>query len=220
MSLAEIHISDIHEDGRWVTLKVKVLQLWEPNSDSMKQVGLLGDENGKIKFVSWKKTDLPEMEEGKSYLIKAAVVDSWNDRFQVNLNSRSSITELDEDVEVFSDDGFEDVFTSIIPKSGYIERCPECKRILVNDHCPVHIDVEPLEDVRVKASLANSGKIAVANGKVAEALLGLSLDQVKNIDKEDMDCLMYAKLVGKRFRFKASEYEENLVVHEIEEVGD
>lgn len=217
MSLTETCISDIQEDGKWVTLKAKVLQLWEPNSDSIKQVGLLGDENGKIKFVSWKKADLPELEEGKSYLIKAAIVDSWNDKFQVNLNSRSSITELDEDVA--STDGYEDMIIDIVPKSGYIERCPECKRVLVNDHCPVHIDVDPIEDVRVKAALANSKKIAVINGELAEKMLGIDLNRIKNINKEDIDFLMHGKLIGKRFRFQATEYEENLIVHDFEEVG-
>ncbi|MFW6048468.1 MAG: replication protein A, partial [Candidatus Natronoplasma sp.] len=64
MSLAQNPLSELNEDGEWVSLKVKVLQLWESNSDSISQVGLLGDETAKIKFVSWKKADLPDLEEG------------------------------------------------------------------------------------------------------------------------------------------------------------
>jgi len=83
MSLEKNDIADLDQEGEWVTIEAKVLQLWEANSDSINQVGLIGDETGKIKFVSWEKGNLPSLEEGKSYRIKGAVVDSWNGDYQV-----------------------------------------------------------------------------------------------------------------------------------------
>ncbi|MFO8110539.1 MAG: hypothetical protein R6U17_08515 [Thermoplasmata archaeon] len=80
MTLPEVSISDIDEDGKWITLRVKVLQLWEPNSDSIEQVGLLGDPGGKIKFVSWKKAELPTLREGKRYRFRAT---EWEDSLLV-----------------------------------------------------------------------------------------------------------------------------------------
>ncbi|MFW6196527.1 MAG: replication factor A [Thermoplasmatota archaeon] len=220
MSLDKNDIADLDEEGEWVSIEAKVLQLWKANSDSISQVGLIGDETGKIKFVSWEKGGLPDLEEGNCYRIKGAVVDSWNGDYQVNLNSRTSVEEMEEEVEVSDRESLEDKIVGIVPKSGYIERCPECKRVLVNDHCPVHIEVDPLEDLRVKASLQNSDKIAVFNGEQAEELLDMTLDESKEIEEDDMEPLIYGKLVGKKLKIKGREFEENIVVNGFEEVGE
>ncbi len=42
--------ADVKEDGKWVTLKVKVVQIWDNTSDKITQTGLIGDETGIIKF--------------------------------------------------------------------------------------------------------------------------------------------------------------------------
>ena len=46
-------VEDIDDDEQWVDLTAKVVELWEPRSDSIAQVGLLGDETGRIKFTAW-----------------------------------------------------------------------------------------------------------------------------------------------------------------------
>jgi len=51
-------IADINTEDRWINLRVRVVQLWEPNSPSIAQVGLLGDETGTIKFTSWSNAKL------------------------------------------------------------------------------------------------------------------------------------------------------------------
>jgi len=43
-------IKDINTEDKWINVRVRVVQLWEPNSPSIAQVGLLGDETGTIKF--------------------------------------------------------------------------------------------------------------------------------------------------------------------------
>src|SRR6056297_1891557 len=53
--------------GRGGTQEVKLGDPWEPRSDSISQVGLVGDESGTKKFVAFTTSDLPELEEGKSY---------------------------------------------------------------------------------------------------------------------------------------------------------
>jgi replication factor A1 len=60
----------VKEDGKWVTLKVKVVQIWDNTSDKITQTGLIGDETGIIKFTIWESANLPPMEEGRSYEIK------------------------------------------------------------------------------------------------------------------------------------------------------
>jgi hypothetical protein len=73
-----------------------VVELWEPRADAVAQVGLLGDETGTIKFTKWSKSDLPELEEGKSYALRNVVTDEYQGRFSVKLNRTTTIEELDE----------------------------------------------------------------------------------------------------------------------------
>jgi len=98
-SSTSIHVADVKEDGKWVTLKVKVVQIWDNTSDKITQTGLIGDETGIIKFTIWESANLPPMEEGRSYEIKSAVTNLYNEKFQ-----------------------------DIQSGSGLIKRCPECNR--------------------------------------------------------------------------------------------
>jgi len=49
-----VHISEIKENRKWVSLRVKVIQLWDSTSDKIIQSGLIGDETGMIKFTIWR----------------------------------------------------------------------------------------------------------------------------------------------------------------------
>ena len=213
-------ISELEKKGKWGSLKAKVVQLWESESDAISQVGLLADESGQIKFVAWKKSNLPLLEEGKSYLFKSAVIDSWNGKKQISLNSRTKISPIDEEIKSSVLEEVEGNVLNIIPKSGFIERCPECNRVLINDHCPVHLDVKPDEDMRVKVSLDTTSKIVVANGEIAKKLVGLSLEQAKKMEKEDLNCLIDVKLVGKKYRFKGKDFDNNFIVDDFLEIGE
>jgi hypothetical protein len=76
-SSALMKIGSIASEGNWIDLEAKAVQLWDPKSDSMAQTGLLADGTGTTKFVIWKKSGLPPLEEGKSYLIKGAVTKEY-----------------------------------------------------------------------------------------------------------------------------------------------
>jgi replication factor A1 len=84
----------INSGGRWIDLEAKVLGLWKPHTESVAQVGLLGDSTGVVKFVSWAKSDLPELEEGKAYSLEMVVTDEHEGQNSVNLNSETSIEEI------------------------------------------------------------------------------------------------------------------------------
>jgi hypothetical protein len=72
-SSTPIHVADVKEDGKWVTLKVKVVHIWDNTSDKITQTGLIDDETGIIKFTIWESANLPAMEEGISYEIKFSI---------------------------------------------------------------------------------------------------------------------------------------------------
>jgi len=82
-----------------VDLEAKVLDLWDPATEAISQTGLIGDGSGSMKFVKWTKSELPNLELGKSYLLRNLVTDEFQGRFSVKLNRTSQIEPLEKDVE-------------------------------------------------------------------------------------------------------------------------
>lgn len=172
------NISDL-VGGQWATVKGRVVQLWENSHESIEQAGLLGDQTGVIKFTNWASSELQDMEEGKSYILKNVVVNEWGGKAQIQLNRSSSIEELDEDIEVGSATStYLGAMVDIQTGSGLIKRCPECKRALVKGACPEHGKVKGEYDLRIKAVLdsGTSTQDALINRELTEKLAGLSLD--------------------------------------------
>jgi replication factor A1 len=95
-----VHIGEIKEDGKRVSPRVKVIQRWDSTSDKITQTGLIGDETGVIKFTIWRTSGAIPLEEGKSYEIKSAVTNFFNERHQVNLNKNSTVAQLTQEVAV------------------------------------------------------------------------------------------------------------------------
>jgi len=96
----KLKISEIASSGRWVDLEVKVLDLWEPAAQTISQTGLIGDDTGTMKFVKWAKSGLPDLETGRSYILKNVITDEFQGRFSVKLNRTSHIEPLQNEIEV------------------------------------------------------------------------------------------------------------------------
>jgi replication factor A1 len=130
-----VDLTDIDEPEQWVDVTAKVVDLWEPQSDAIAQVGLLGDETGTIKFTKWAKSDLQTLDEGTVYHLGNVVTDEYQGQFSVKLNSTTTIEQRDADIEV-GDDSTELVgaLVDIQSGSGLIKRCPteDCTRVLQN----------------------------------------------------------------------------------------
>ena len=103
-----VKISDIIQKGEWVNLKCRAVQLWENSHESIAQVGLVGDETGIIKFISWKNANAPEIEPGSSYMIKNAVVNEWNGKLDISFNKSTHIEKIDEDIHFESIENIQD----------------------------------------------------------------------------------------------------------------
>ena len=200
-------VVEINEPGLWVDLKVKVAQLWETNSDSISQSGLVGDETGSIKFVKWAKADLPNLEEGKSYHLKNLVTDEFQGRFSVKLNRTSQIEPLDVDVEIGSQaTEFSGALVDVQKGSGLIKRCPVCRRSLAKGVCSEHGKVEGTYDLRIKAVIDDGRRVqdVLINRETTERLVGLTLDEAKQMAMEALDhevvrSMIESKLVGRYF---------------------
>src|SRR5699024_11032876 len=92
-------IGSINAAEEWIDITAKVVELWEPRSDAIAQVGLVGDETGRIKFTSWAKSDLPTVEEGSVYQLGNVVTDEYQGQFSVKLNRTTTIEEVDDEIE-------------------------------------------------------------------------------------------------------------------------
>jgi replication factor A1 len=221
-----VKVVEITESGLWVDLKVKVAQLWETNSDAISQSGLVGDETGSIKFVKWAKADLSNLEEGKSYLLRNLVTDEFQGRFSVKLNRTSQIELLDVDVEIGSQAAeFSGALVDVQKGSGLIKRCPVCKRSLAKGVCSEHGKVEGTYDLRIKAVLDDGRRVqdVLINRETTERLVGLTLDEAKQMAMEALDhevvrSLIESKLMGRYFSIIGPRVDRYLLVETINDV--
>jgi replication factor A1 len=202
-------VKDITSDGRWISMKARVVQLWENEKPSISQIGLLGDETGTIKFVVWTKSDLPLLEEGKSYIFNNLVTDSWQGRFSVKMNKTTTIVPT-EDVEVASSDSsITGAIVDVQSGSGLVKRCPECNRILIKGACVDHGKQEGEYDLRVKAVI-DDGRTAqdiILNQEMTYKVTGIDVKVAKKMAMDAVDPAVVLDeikriLLGKYFTVK------------------
>ncbi|AKU06445.1 MULTISPECIES: replication factor A [Haloferax] len=223
-------LNDIDEDEQWVDVRAKVVELWEPRSESIAQVGLLGDDSGRMKFVSFTTSELPELEEGKSYALGNVVTDEYQGNFSVKLNRTTSITELDEEIEVGDDStSVEGALVDIQSGSGLIKRCPEegCTRVLQNGRCSEHGSVEGEFDLRIKAVVDDGDEVheVIFNREMTEELTGIELDEAKQMAMDALDTTiveeeMRGDLVGFYYRVTGPTLGRYVLANEVERLSE
>lgn len=219
-------ISQISEDGKWVNIRGKVVQLWDNTHESISQVGLIGDETGTIKFTVWDSAGMPLVEENKNYLFKNVVVNEWNGKFQVNVNKSSSIESISEEIEVgITAVEFTGAMVDIQSGSGLIKRCPECNRALTKGACMEHGKVDGVYDLRIKAVMDNGISIqdAILKRDQVEEITGITLDSAIAMAADALDQgvvleKMKDMLVGKYYLLGGSRVERYLLTEYINPV--
>ncbi len=220
----EVKISEIDEPGRWVTVRVKIVQLWESESENISQVGLAGDETGTIKFVIWRKSGKPSVEEGKSYVFSNVVTDSFMGRMQININKLSEIQEIEEDIQVASSQiEIVGALVAIQSNSGLITRCPECNRVLSKNICPEHGKVEGVYDLRIKGVVDNGESVfeVILNEENLKHLTGMDVESAKKMAEETLDrssVLDYLKnlLFGRYLKISGARLGRYLLVNQVD----
>lgn len=200
---ASASIGDIDTAEQWLTLDAKVIELWDPRSESIAQVGLLGDETGTIKFTKWAKSDLQELEEGASYTFENVVSDEYQGRYSVKLNRTTNIERLDHDIEVGrATDAVEGALIDIQQGSGLIKRCPEegCTRVTQNGRCAEHGDVEGVFDLRIKGVIDDgvSTQDVLFDREATEQVADIDLETAKEMAKDALDTTVVADEIGDR----------------------
>jgi len=225
-SSEKVKIEDIKEAGRWVDLEIKVLDLWEPASGSISQTGLVGDGTGSLKFVKWTKSELPDLELGKSYILRRVVTDEFQGRFSVKLNKTSQIQPLDCDIAIGSvASEFSGALVDLQKGSGLIKRCPVCKRSLAKGVCTEHGKVEGTYDLRIKAVLDDGRRVqdVLINRETTERLVDITLEQAKQMAMEALDhevvrSMIEGKMMGRYYTVTGPRVDRYLLVESINEM--
>lgn len=208
-----IPIASIKEDNKWVTVKGKVLQLWDPRSDSISQMGLIGDDSGVIRFTIFAKSADKlgiTLEEGESYEFRNVVSSIWQDQISLKANSSSEIVPLETEIEVRRQSvTVTGIVSGISPGSGLIKRCPQCKRKLSRGSCAEHGRVEGVFDLRLKAVLQDSvpcnppeSHDLVVKASLVEKLTGISLKKAIELAAEALDTAVVADHLKEKVLFR------------------
>lgn len=216
-------IEQIQAAGSWVDLKAKVVELWLPENPAIKQVGLLGDETGVIKFISWIKANLPPLEEGKCYYIKRAVSDEWQGKFSVKFNKNTKIKEIAEEIEVSNPVvELEGALIDIQTGSGLIKRCSSCRRVLARGICAEHGSVEGEYDLRLKAVMDTGRETQdiILNRAMVEQITELTLQSAKEIALAALDAnavldRIKDEILGRYFRVRGPRVGRYVLAEEI-----
>lgn len=220
-------VGDIDSDGNWVDIEVTVDELWDPNSDSIAQVGLVGDESGTIKFISWASSELPSLEKGESYRLENVVTDEYQGRYSIKLNANTEITLLDEEIEVGDNETeLEGAVVAVQPGSGLIKRCPDedCTRVLNNGRCAEHGKVDGDFDLRIKAVLddGSENQHILFDEEATEELTGIDLFEAIEMAQDALDTSVVAdeitdQVIGHYLAVSGPKMGQYLLVNEISE---
>ncbi|MEM4258466.1 MAG: hypothetical protein QXL17_04870 [Candidatus Thermoplasmatota archaeon] len=159
--------------------------------------GILADDTAKTQFTAWHDFKLKE---GMVVRITGAYVKIWRGIPQVTFDEKASVQKLEASVikrdditpqrlllhELVERNGALDVevhgvVIEIRQGSGFIFRCPECRRTTLENKCSLHGEVQPLADLRLKLTVDDgTGTISVLVGKeLTEQLLSKSFSELK-----------------------------------------
>jgi len=223
-------LADIDEAEQWVDVTAKVVDLWEPRSDAIAQVGLLGDATGTIKFTKWAKSDLPELSEGRVYRLGNVVTDEYQGQYSVKLNRTTTIEEVDLDIEVGDNSTeAEGALVDIQSGSGLIKRCPEddCTRVLQNGRCSEHGEVEGEFDLRIKGVIDDGDTVqeVIFDQEATEAAADITLEEAQEMAMDALDTSVVADEVrdatlGRYYHVEGPVMGRYLLVNEFEQIKE
>jgi len=192
-------------DVRVLTVQAKPVSVGEERR--VVHEGLFADGAGVIAFSSWNDFGLAA---GESVRIVGGYVRSFRGRRQLVLDDRSHVARIDGSAlpeparwlrrpprpiaDVEAEGGgeataIEGLVVGLLPPSGLVYRCPECRRAVVGGLCRVHGTVTGIADLRARLVLDDgTGAATVSAGRAAtEQLWGLTLADVRDRLKELAD---------------------------------
>ncbi|RQG93776.1 Single-stranded DNA binding protein [Natrarchaeobius chitinivorans] len=244
-------LADLETGDRAMTVDVAVLECERRTIDGRDGEteilsGVFGDESGRLPFTNWEPA--PEIENGGPVRIENAYVQEFRGVPEVNVSEFSTVTTLDEEIDVGADTtkmgvgeavatgGIYDVevvgnLIAVRDGSGLIQRCPECHRVIQKGQCRTHGEVDGVDDMRVKAILDDgTGAVTVVlDDELTQDVYGGTLEDALEQAREAMDQEVVAdrireRIVGREYRVRGhlsvDEYGANLDAETFEESSD
>ena len=231
---------DLEPGDRGRTLEVRILEVERKTIDGRDGEteilsGVLGDETTRLPFTDWNPHQ--EIVEGESVRLEDVYVDEFRGVPSVNLTEftraepiadvtvSESGTELSVREAVAAGGVYDAVLTGNVIEvrdgSGLIQRCPECGRVVQNDQCRSHGQVDPEDDLRVKAILDDGTDTVttVLDRELTEEIYGGTLEDALDHARDAMDRDVVAEeiaveLEGREYRVRGAlsvdEYGANL----------
>lgn len=212
-----------------VCLRVKLVQEYENTSERIFQSGLLGDESGTIRFVTWKDDMAQRLVPDMVYSIYYASVDEFNGRLSVTLNGATLLPDEGATIQVRSpNEEVKGAFVHLSPGSGLIKRCPVegCGRVLSRqNYCPIH-EIQPnyIYDLRVKGWLDDGQKTydTIISREGVEELTGLNLITAQEMAENNplgLDTVFYhvnEQILGRYLICRGKVFDNRLVAYNCE----
>lgn len=214
-------VGDLRSGIGTVEVTAKVLDINKREvtvNGSQKNVfsGIIADETGKAQFTSWHDFKIKKDDVLK---ISGGYVKTWKGIPQLTFDENSEVKKLDKkeiskkDIKTktmpmheLADNGgglgieVQGTVIDIRPGSGFIKRCPECNRALVDSRCSIHGEVDGIDDMRLKLVVDDgTGAVnATLNEKLTKKILGKTKDDLKKMDENEIEELYREKIFAKK----------------------
>ena len=243
----ERDLIELEPGDRGRTIEVRVLEVERRTIDGRDGEteilsGEVGDETTRLPFTDWDPHD--ELAEGASVRLADVYVDEFRGVPSVNVTEFSTVdpvaavdvsdsaTEMSVRAAVASGGVYDVLLTGNVIEvrdgSGLIERCPECGRVVQNDQCRTHGQVDPEDDLRVKAILDDGTDTvtAILDRELTAEVYGGTLEDALEHARDEMNRDVVAdriatRLEGREYRVRGSlsvdEYGANLNASEFAE---
>ena len=223
----EHKIKDLRSGLGTVEVTARILDIaerkTEVNGETRKVFsGTIGDETGKAQFTSWHDFKLKQGDVAK---ITGGYVKSWKGIPQLTFDEKATVKKLDKDklpketaewqkLPIYQlvekrgalDIEIEGTVIEVRPGSGFIMRCPECNRVLINSECTIHGKVTGKPDLRIKMIVDDgTGSVNSTVGReITEKLLGKTLENCKKMDEKTLLDEMNSSLFARRITMKGN----------------
>lgn len=184
--------------------------------------GVLADETARLPFTDWQPR--PEAAEGAELRLEDVYVREFRGVPSVNLTEFTTVAPADVTVsdeapqlsirEAVATGGMYDVTVvgnvlEVRDGSGLIQRCPECGRLVQNDQCRSHGQVDPEDDLRVKAIVDDGTDTvtAILGTELTREVYGGTLEDALDAARDAMDREVVADEIaanveGREFRVR------------------
>lgn len=223
-SNGEVALTDLG-DSDWGNVRAVVVDKQEAKSDVVAQRGLINDGEVTRSFVVWANgtEDVPEMEEGETYLFESVVGnEDDNGNIQIQVNKSSAVSPSDEEVEA---SGGEIEFTGALldtqGASGLVWRDADSGRVVDSNDG----DVE--HDLRLILAIDDGKEVFKAHfdQELTEEITGVTLDEAQEIamdamDREAVISEMLPDLIGRYMTVTGNQRDNYIFVDEYEWAED